>query len=233
MNIQGQSLPYKVLPVAQLNKVIDDKQGIIDTSYINDYNAIFVTIFKDGTAVLSPPILGGEEGLLFYDIEAMHAMIASREYPVKGTGTFWEKERQHIEHISTSISYYCIKLSELLDFKVEVKDDPVYLQELSAIIGNKMKTKKQPKYLKEYLGIYIGELIRLRTEGEWKFFIEYAFHIYYIPEVVKEGKSCDVINLIIGELDIAKFMPFDIEYVIDKAKDRFHPYNNDRYVPVK
>lgn len=232
-NVKGQSLPYKVLPLTELNKIKEKKQDIIDTVYINDYNAVFVTIFKDGTAILSPPVLGGHEGLFFYDIEAMHAMIASREYPVKGTGTFWEKEKERIEHISTSIPYYCTKLSELLDFKVEVKDDTVYLKELSTVISNKMKAKKQPKYLKIYLSIYIGELIRRRVDGEWKLFTEYAFHIYYIPRVVKEEKSCDVISFIIGELEITKFMPFDMEYVINKAKERFYPYNKDRYVSVK
>ncbi|GEM_PF-1602491 len=228
-NIQGQSLPYEVLSQIDLNKIIDEKQNIIDTEYIIDYNAVFVTIFNDSTAVLSPPILGGEEGLLFYDIKAMHAMIASRAYPVKGTGSFWEKEKARIEHIDTSISYYCMKLSEVLDYKVEINSDPIYLKNLSNVINNKIKEKKQPKYLKEYLSIYIGEMIRQSIDGEWNLFIKYAFHIYYIPEVIKNGKSCDVVAYVFSELNLSMFIPFDIEIILNKAKDRFYTYNNDRY----
>lgn len=228
-DIKAKPLPYKVLLLEELNKIAEEKQEIVDTFYINDYNAVFVTLFKDGTAILSPPVLGGPEGIFFNDIEAMHAMIASRKYPVKGTGSFWEKEKERIEHIDTSISYYCTKLSELLNFKVEVNDDSVYLKELSSVIDSKIKSKKLPKYLKEYLSIYIGELIRKKLGGEWKLAIEYAFHIYYTPDVVKDNKHYDL-WFILSELDMTKFIPFDLIYIIDNAKEKFYPYNQDRYI---
>lgn len=232
-NVERKSLPYKVLSKGELTRIEEEKKLEIDSFYIIDYNGVFVTTFADGTAILLPPVLGEEEGFFFTNKRSMQEMIDARSYPVKGTGSFWEQEKARVINIEYSMAYYCSKLSELLGFSVELKDERVYLKELSMVVGSKFKSKKVDKDLPNYLAVYIGELIRKRVNGEWKLAIENAFNVYYIPEVVKGNLSFNTVAYIKGELGLASYMPFDIESIVEKANDRFVPYKAGRYAPMK
>lgn len=225
----AKTLPYVVLSRAKLLKIGNEKRDQVDTFYILDYNAVFVTIYKDGTAMLIPPILGGDEGLFFTDIKAMNDMIAQRVYPVKGTGSFWEKEKARIMDINGSMLYYVSKLSEILNFLVEVKNDSEYLKQLSLVVSKKLKSKRRDRNLENYLAIYIGELIRLRVDGTWKLRKNHTFNVYYYPDVTKGAERLDILGYVIGELGFAKYTTLNIEEIVKNSLSLFIRYNRGRY----
>jgi hypothetical protein len=220
---------YKVLSVEELNKIEEAKRIETDTSYIIEYNGAFVTVFKDKTSILAPPVLGGKEGLFFYNVADMDEIIKSRNYPVKGNNSFWEKEKQRVLNFSDEMPYYCSRLTEMLNYKVELNSDKLYLKELSEVVTKKIKVQKDKKKLYNYLSIYIGELLRQRVNGEWKLLPQKALNVYYMPEITKDDKFCSHWSFIIGQLEMASFIPVDIESLIDKA-NVFYPIANRNYV---
>ena len=228
-NTDSQTIKYKVLSIEELNKIEKEKRLKTDTSYIVEYNGAFATVFKDRTSILTPPVLGGKEGLFFYNVEDMNAMIASRIYPVKGNGSFWEKEKDRVINFSNEMPYYCSKLTEILNYKVELSNDKSYLKELSNVVTEKLKLKKNNKILCNYLSIYIGELLREKVNGEWKLLPEKALNVYYLPEIIKDNKFCSHWSFTIGQLEMASFIPVDIESLIEKA-NVFYPIGNRGYI---
>jgi hypothetical protein len=228
-NNASSHLKYKVLSVEELNKIEEAKRIETDTSYIIEYNGAFVTVFKDKTSILAPPVLGGKEGLFFYNVADMDEIIKSRNYPVKGNNSFWEKEKQRVLNFSDEMPYYCSRLTEMLNYKVELNSDKLYLKELSEVVTKKIKVQKDKKKLYNYLSIYIGELLRQRVNGEWKLLPQKALNVYYMPEITKDDKFCSHWSFIIGQLEMASFIPVDIESLIDKA-NVFYPIANRNYV---
>jgi hypothetical protein len=228
-NNASSHLKYKVLSVEELNKIEEAKRIETDTSYIIEYNGAFVTVFKDKTSILAPPVLGGKEGLFFYNVADMDEIIKSRNYPVKGNNSFWEKEKQRVLNFSDEMPYYCSRLTEMLNYKVELNSDKLYLKELSEVVTKKIKVQKDKKKLYNYLSIYIGELLRQRVNGEWKLLPQKALNVYYMPEITKDDKFCSHWSFIIGQLEMASFIPVDIESLIDKA-NVFYPIANRNYI---
>lgn len=231
-NLKAQaSSKYRVLSVKELNSIEEKNRSNIIKSYIIDYNKAFVTMFKDGSSIILPPILGGKEGLFFYDSQDMDNMIKSQIFPVKGTGSFWEKEKKRVLSFSCQISYYCLKLSDILDYKVVISQDSSYLRELSDIINKKLKLKKD-KNLYFYLAIYVGELLRQKLNAKWKLFPEYSLNMSYHPEIVYNNKFCDHWGFVIDQLKMADFLPVDIEDLVERS-NQFFPINDRRYIEVK
>lgn len=231
MNNKITSQPkYKVLSLDELNKIEELKRSETDTTYIVEYNGAFVTVFKDGSSIILPPVLGGNEGLLFDDVGEMKKMIESRIFPVKGNNSFWENERNRVLNFPDSISYYCSKLTKMLNYKVELTHDKVYLKELSKVITDKYKTTSDKRNLRNYVSIYVGELLRQRVNGRWRLAKEMSLNVYFIPEITKGDTYCDHWNFVIGELEMASFIPFDIENLIERASTMFHPIRGRRYL---
>jgi len=224
----AQTQPYVVLSVQELNKIEERKQ--IDTFYQLDYNMTTVTIFKDGTATLFPGA-GLGEGLLFYDLKAMQRMIDERVFPVKGDGSFWEREKERVLQLNENIPYYCSKVSAFLGYDVELNTEKSYLKELTEAINQKFYNQKvkDEEYL--YIAIYIGELIRIKNRGRWVLFPAYTLNMYYIPEIVADKDYCDPIWHVVHRLKDASYMPIDVEAIINEAD--FTPYGNRSYVELK
>ena len=187
-----------------------------------------MTVFKDGTSILLPPVLGGDEGLYFYNFIDMEKMINSRIYPVKGTQSFWEKEKERVLNFSNEIPHYCSELSKMLEYKVEINNDTAYLYALSKVVNEKLKLKENDTILYNYLAIFIGELLRVKIEGEWKLLPQNSLNVYYIPEITKDDEFCNHWSFIINELKIAKITPIDIQYLVNKA-GVFFPQGRRKY----
>lgn len=224
----AQTQPYVVLSVQELNKIEEQKQ--IDTFYQVDYNMATVTMFKDGTATLFPGA-GLGEGLLFYDLKVMQRMIDERIFPVKGDGSFWEKEKSRVLQLNENIPYYCSRVSAFLGFSVELNTEKSYLKKLTEAINQKFYNQKvkDEEYL--YLAIYIGELIRIKNKGRWVLFPAYTLNIYYIPEIVVDRSSFGPIWFVINRLELASYLPIDVEATINEAD--FAPYGNRSYIEIK
>lgn len=221
--------PYEILSREELDKIEIAKEKEIKKSYILDYNGAFVTIFRDGSATVRPPVLGENEGLVFYDLDAMNEMIASRSYPVKGNDTFWEKEKERVLHFNDSMPYYCERLSEMLDFKVEFNHDAAYLAQLSEVATKALKGKTKKKdLLRAYLTIYIGELLRQKVNGKWRLLPHASLNVYYVPEITKGNQYCEHWNSVVRQLEMASFIPVNIEALIERANE-FYPIGNRKY----
>ena len=227
-NKSAAQVPYMALSVQELNKIEEKKK--IDTFYQLDYNMATVTMFKDGTATLFP---GGGlgEGLLFYDLGVMKRMIEERVFPVMGDGSFWEKEKERVLRLNENIPYYCEKVSAFLGLEVQMSIEKEYLKKLTGAINQKFYNQKVEDKMYLYLAIYIGELIRIKNKGKWILFPEYTLNVYYIPEIVVEKKSYGPIWFVINRLELASYMPLDVETIIEEAD--FAPYGNRRYVEIK
>jgi hypothetical protein len=224
----AQEQPYVALPVQELNKIEEQKQ--VDTFYQVDYNMATVTIFKDGTATLFPGA-GLGEGLLFYDLKLMQKMIEERVFPVKGDGSFWEKEKERVLQLNENIPYYCSKVSAFLGFDVSLNTGKDYLKKLTEVINQKFYNQKvkDEEYL--YLAIYIGELIRIKSKSKWVLHPEYTLNIYYIPEIVADKNYCDPVWHVVHRLNEASYMPIDVEAIINEVD--FAPFGNRSYVEIK
>jgi hypothetical protein len=223
---------YRILSLTELNQIESTKRSLIDTTYIVDYNGAFATVFKDGTSILLPPVLGGKEGLFFYRVSDMNEMIKLNTFPVKGNNSFWENEKERALHFPDAMPYYCSKLTELLNYKTEFKDDASYLKTLSEVISKKLKSSKNSKTLINYLSIYVSELLRQRVDGQWQLTPQKALNVYYIPEIIKQEKFCSPWSIILGELELVSFLPIDIDAIIEKA-NVFYPIANRNYLTIK
>ncbi|OQP54579.1 hypothetical protein A4H97_21660 [Niastella yeongjuensis] len=224
---------YKVMSTAALNELEEKNQSLIDSTYQLESNLAFVTVFKDKTAIILPG-KGDKEGLFFENTEALNKMVESGVYPVKGDGSFWERQKSRVLNFANEMDYYCSRLSEMLNFKVELRNDPQYLKELSQIITLKFSTKPKriDKNLYCYLAIYVGELLRRKVDGAWKFLPIYSLNVYYQPEIVSNGKFCDHWGFIIGQLEMASFLPVDIEGLIERLEGDFFPVDSRRYAQI-
>ncbi len=224
---------YRVMSLKELSQIMDRNRLNIDTSYIIDYNKAFVTIFKDGTSILTPPALGGDEGLFFANIDVMQRMIQSKIYPVKGNGSFWELEKDRVINFSGSMDYYRKKLSEWLEFKVEFNTDNAYLIELSGIVSKKLQHKtKVNKLLINYVSIYVAEMLRQKLNGKWELLPEYSLNMYYTPEIVSKNTFCNPWYFINYELSFASHRAINIEDIIIKVNS-FLPIENRTYKSTK
>ncbi|WCM40983.1 hypothetical protein MG290_08405 [Flavobacterium sp. CBA20B-1] len=230
INMSAQGLSYQVISREKINNILREKHSLVTSTYINNYNSCFVTIFKDGTALMAPPILGGDEGIFFLDVKSMEEMIASKKYPVKGIGTFWEKEKGNIEKINSNIHLYRDRLSEVLNTELVFDNNSEYLCKVSKLINERLNKRKNNNNVKEYVSIYIAELIRQKYNGKWGLFIEYTFNNYYIPYIISEDKSCDVIGSVLNELELAKYTRLNIEEIINKTGNKFYRYDKKRYI---
>ncbi|KIA92331.1 hypothetical protein OC25_16730 [Pedobacter kyungheensis] len=129
------------MDIKSLSKLKDEKFDNIDHFYQLKSSMALVTIYKDGTATVFPS--SGGEGLYAHDIKYLEPMIESGIYPVKGDGSFLEKEKARIANLKESIPLYCTQLSQELDFDVKVSLDPFYLKGLSAVITKRFNTKRK------------------------------------------------------------------------------------------
>lgn len=218
--------------------MLEENRSIVKSYYKIDYNAAFVMILSDGRGMIIPPVLGEEDGLLFDNLEEMQQMIDSRTYPVKGTGTFWERERENLLNMPYAIEVYCERLTKKLAFKVEVNNNADYLAELSSVMSRKIKGKGFNQDFHLMTSLFLSELVRVRVNAIWKLFIVYALNRSYKPELVKGEMFVDSVGFIIGELDMVKHrplhMPLDIESVLQETIDRFMPMSseNQRYLDL-
>ncbi len=223
---------FQAMDLGPLNQIMEEKSPIRLKSYQIKYNKAYVTIYKDGTVILFPGAAGLGQGIFFEDIKYLEPMIKTGIYPVKGDGSFWEKEKDRALDFQKSMPYYCTKLSELLSYKVELNDNPEYLKELSGIVNKKFKEGNVPDNLYNYLAIFVGELLRGREKAEWKLLCQNSLNVYYCPELVKDRKYCDPFSYIIGELEMADFRPIDINTMIEGANN-FYRYHKRNYLDSK
>lgn len=234
-NNENVKAAYEVLDLEGINKIETEKLHQIKRSYILDYNGAFITVYNDGSAVVRPPILGEKEGLVFYDLDAMEKMIASRAYPVKGNDTFWEVEKERVLDLAGSMPYYCAWLSEMMGFKTELNSNKAYLAELSAAakeaLTSKKIKKKDKEFLRGYLSIYIVELLRQKVGGQWKLKPVPFLNVYYVPEIVKGNKYASPWKHLGSRLKTAGFMPVDIEELVESSNE-FYPAMGRNYSTV-
>ncbi len=225
---KAQITGFKAMSTAALNKIQEEKFPIRDTSFQIESNKAFVTIYKDKTGILFPGA-GLGEGIFFDDLKYLEPMIKTGVYPVKGDGSFWEGEKERMTHLPDSMPYYCSKLSDLLKFNVEIKDDPKYLEDLSAAVNVKLRSKKITKDLYYFLSIYIGELLRIRENAEWRMLPMYSLNIYYTPELVKGNMFSSPIGYFISRFELRHAPSVDIGELIQSANN-FYPYNRRTYM---
>jgi len=221
---------YKEMTPQELNSIAEEKHLITDSTYQIDYNKAFVTTYKDKTGMLFPGN-GGGNGIMFYDMEVMKKMIKEKNFPVKGEGTFWENEKERILHFDKSIAYYCSRLSELIAYNVHLSNDSLYLKELSRAINKKLKLNEPASNIYQYVGIYIGELLRIKKKGQWKLHPIYTLNIYYIPEIVCNKTFCNHWNFLFNQMEMASFKQIDIGNLINLADD-FTPFVSRDYVSI-
>lgn len=226
----AQKQVYIAMDIKSLSKLKDEKFDNIDRFYQLKSNMALVTIYKDGTATLFPA--SGGEGLYADDIKYLEPMIASGVYPVKGDGSFFEKEKARIANLKESIPYYCAELSKKLDFDVKVSLDSVYLEGLSEVITKRFNTKRKDYPLAYLLSVYVGELIRVQEGAEYLFSVNYNLNIYYSPELTKNGKFCTFVGEFIRELEIAHVTPVRLGEFISKRCNHFYPIRRrpDSYI---
>jgi len=224
--INAQKMGYKAMPTVELNKITGGRRLETDTFYQNKDNKAYITIFKDGTGTIFPGA-GLGEGLFFENMSYLEPFLKSGVYPVKGDGSFWEKEKERIKDIKASINYYCSALSAQLNYNVELSGDPAYLKMLSEIVNEKLRKKKVDDNLYYYLCIYIGELIRRNTGAEWRLLPQYSLNIYYYPELVKGNTFYPLMGFLMSQFEMAKITPIDIETIIKKS-NQFYPLKTDQ-----
>jgi len=222
---------YKVLSVGELNSIQNKKQSSVDTFYQIEYNKAFVTLFKDGTATLLP---GGGlgEGMFFSNKDELQKILATKTFPTKGDGSFWELEKKRILNFQNEIPYYCENLSSIFGLHVEINLDTSYLKHFSNIINQKFAQKKIARKTYNYLAIYIAEILRKKTGGKWKLSPKYTLNLYYIPEIVREDKFCSPWSSIIGNLESFKYMPIDLTKIIDDA-NRYYSIGGRTYDEIQ
>jgi len=221
---------YSAMDIKSLSKINDKKFDNIDHFYQLKSNMALVTIYKDGTVTLFPA--SGGEGLYADDIKYLEPMIASGVYPVKGDGSFFEKEKTRIANLRESIPYYCAELSKKLDFDVKVSLDPIYLERLSVVITKRFSTKRKDYPLAYLLSVYVGELMRVQEGAEYIYRPENTLNIYYTPELTKDGKFCTFVGEFIRELEIAHVTPVNVGEFLSKRND-FYPILTRRYIIPK
>lgn len=230
MNLKAQN-NFKVLPLTELDEIRRQKDDQVESDYIQEDNSAFVTLFKDGTAVISPPVLGGDEGLYFLDRETMKKMVASASYPVKGTGSFWEREKERILDLENQMPYFLEKLSKLFGMEVKVSQDIEYLGKLSQAITSTLKSKpKNRKDIHLMVGLYVAEVIRTRENARWGLFPLPSLNMAYEPEVVKGTIACSPYSYVVGQLEMASFLPVDLQKLISVTSDQFFNTGNRRYL---
>lgn len=204
---------YKTINLKEINEMEKEKEVLMETFYILE-NGVYVTIYKDGTSILRPPALTGEEGLLFYDLEEMRKMIASGKYPVREYDSFWKEDQDKLKNFDNEIPYFLNKLSKLINFKIEINYDENYLKRASEAINAKLKSNKdkQAKYF--YTALFIGELVRnKRSDATWKLIPQPSFNVYYEPELFINDKNSHIWTTVTGELKLIKMFPLNLEKI--------------------
>lgn len=219
---------YQVLGTKELNLIIGKRQSEISSSYIIEYNGAFVTIFNDSTSIILPPVLGGNEGIFFKNLDAMKTMVDAKTFPVKHMNTFWENEKDRILELPSSISYYCLKLSEIINSDVFVFIDKNYLRTLSDMLNKKMENFISDSLKMNYLKLYIVELLRVQKGGTWKYAPQAALNVYFIPEIVVENKFCSPWNFLDSEIRSTR--EIDLNLLISKLEEMFYIVGNRRYL---
>lgn len=217
---------YIIMNRLELNKIIQEKDSILNRDYILNYNKAFVFEFKDGTGIILPPALGGDDGILFYDMQSMNNAIQTRQYPIKEGNSFWVRERKRVENIDKELPVYLDKLSKYLNYPIELSFDSQYLNVLSKVFIEQFKSKKVNKDYYYLAGIYVSELVRLRLQGEWKFFPLYSLNMSYALEIGKDGKSCDVVHKVYVALQNidSPIVPFSLERIINESINAMTAY---------
>ncbi len=221
---------FKILSLNDLNVIELKKKNDISKSYIVEYNKAFVIIFKDGTSILRPPVLGGNKGLYFDDYNDMIKIIDTKVYPISNNITFWERNKEQVQIIDSFISTNIEKLSTLLKFEVIFDDDSAYLKSLSDTINtNYKKIKRKDKDLDYYIAIYIGETIRRKNNAVWKLLPKNGFEISYIPEIVKDSTFCSHWGFVFGQLEMISYIPIELETIVQDS-GKFFEFTRNRYI---
>lgn len=212
---------YKVMTREELNRLQAQLESQVSSSWIHKDNGAFVTVYKDNTAIMMPPVLGGEEGLFFHSVNDMKEMMAGKQYPVKGNDSFWEHEQERVLRFPDSISYYTGRLSEMLGIEVQISRDSNYLRKLSERFTAEVNATNDKQLLYDYMTVYVGELIRQESNGQWQLSPQPAFNVYYIPVIVKGKMFCSHWGFVTGQLEMSAFQPVDIGRMLESAKQFF------------
>lgn len=207
---------YVSLSINKISKVEFEKELLLVRSFQIEYNKALVNIYNDNTAIIFPAS-GTGEGMYFTNLETMQKIIGMKTFPVKGDGSFWEKEKQRLIKLDQFIPYYLEELSKIIGFNIQISFDKKYLKEVSKHINLYLNSSKINKNSYYYIAIFISELIRRSNNGVWKLIPIYTLNIYYIPEIVFNHSYCHPWSIIIRSLEISKIRPINIEQLVEYA----------------
>lgn len=182
---------YEVKDVHELIKIMD-KYDAQDIDQL-EYNDAIIYELSNGKLILAPGI--GPEGILFHDRTALEAMVASKEFPVKGEGGMFEEEQDKIgsrEALLPNIAVFQDTLEQVLDMTIDLNGNAHHLDKMTDKISAYGKEAFGQQYFME-LGVVFGEMVRRKIEGSWTFGKQYTMNPYYIPSVAaRDGYSVGV-----------------------------------------
>jgi hypothetical protein len=215
------------LTVPELNRIEEQKEK--DTFYQLPFNMATVTIFTDGTATLFPGA-GMGDGLFFSDLKVMETMIQSKVFPVTGTDSIWEAEKERLLKLNDSINVYTSQLSDLLGIELKFTAEESFLQLISQRLNDKIQSQALSPELEISVAIFIGEIIRRKHTGRWVLFPQFTLNVYYIPELTVANSYCDPIHEVLSAFAKSSNNQIDLHKIASQIE--FFPIENRRYVDV-
>jgi hypothetical protein len=178
---------YEVKEVVWLLNKVDVEGLSLEDSEQLSFNLAFVYMLKDGKVVIIPSI--GEKGLLIQDESSYLEMLNKQHFPVEDDGSFFAPERHQIKEIKEDVSFYISQLKVLGVHGLPDEQATLpALKELSTAINNYGKDRVINEFTVA-IGIYLGEIVRRRIEGQWNFERQETLNPYWIPYIELNDKA--------------------------------------------
>ena len=178
------SQSYLIKPKSELKGLID-KIGLQEYFQRKD-NKAFVYQLCDEKYILLP--ITGSKGLLFDNKGEYELTLKDGIIPLTDETNFFEKNQYLIRQIPDSNDRFIEKLEDSLHIHLKFNDfTDEYFNSLSEKIEIYGRKKASQDLYFEF-GIYIGEIIRKRRNGDWKLDVEYGINKYFEPRLYTSDK---------------------------------------------
>jgi hypothetical protein len=175
---------YEVKNMSEILDIIEIGNAEIEDQV--EYNLAVVYKFPDGRIALVPSEGGQQEGILFYDEQAFKEMVESKRFPVKPGNSIFESDKERIKNIESNVSYFVKQLSDTLRLVLDPTLGELQFGDLSEKINEYGIERWEHIVLP--LGVFLGEVLRLKIKGKWKLQTHYSLNLYWTPNITDDNK---------------------------------------------
>lgn len=199
---------YKIEEGLNLNKLV--KQGNSEFIYQHPVNKASVYKINDGRYIAYPAV--GSKGIIVSNLETMKKILDNR-FPIENLNNPFENNQDELTLVPKENDKYFRRLSEVL----KIDSNELNLSTKSIEILNKAIKKYGLKNTYDSLfiplGIYVGEILKSKKNGEWSFIQKYGYNPFKIPVVITSEEEFDPWYKIAHSLIIRK--RFDLKYILE------------------